>query len=153
MQHNNPLKLRKFDSVTLRFLGEIESSENSRILTFTSRVYGWRAVLIELFRLYDQYKVRTPYHLAFCLYDKILVKMPREEFAKAANALLYGEDPKTGHTLFDPSEAPTEWIMFLDVLGMVVDPYYNHLKYEDEQVLAFAMAWIARERRIQKLVF
>ena len=53
MQHNNPLKLRKFKSVTLRFLGEIESSENSQILTFSSKAYDWRAVLIELFRLYD----------------------------------------------------------------------------------------------------
>ena len=99
MQHNNPLKLRKFESVTLRFLGEIESSENSQILTFTSTVYGWRAVLIELFRLYDQYKVRTPYHLAFCLYDKISVKAPQIEFAKAVKAQYFHHNSAIGGTL------------------------------------------------------
>ena len=105
MQHNNPLKLRKFESVTLQFLGEIESSENSQILTFSSKAYGWRAALIELFRLYDAYKVRTPYHLAFCLYDKISVKVPREEFAKLAKAQCFGDDPAICGTLHESASA------------------------------------------------
>ena len=92
MQHNTPLKLRKFETVTLRFWGEIKSSKNSQILTFLLNAYGWRAVLIELFRLYDEYKVRTPPHPAFCLYDKIIVKTPREEFAKLAKAQCFGDD-------------------------------------------------------------
>ena len=86
MQQNNPLKLRKFESVTLRFLGEIESSKNSQILTFSSKAYGWRAVLIELFRFYDEYKVRTAYHLAFCLYDKISVNLQNARTTCAGDA-------------------------------------------------------------------
>ena len=101
MQHNNPLKLRKFESVTLRFLGEIESNEKSQILTFSSEAYGWRAALIELFRLYDQYKVRTPYHLAFCLYNKISVKVPQIELAKAVKAQFFHHNSAIGGTLRD----------------------------------------------------
>ena len=153
MQHNNPLKLRKFESVTLRFLGEIESSENSQILTFSSKAYGWRAVLIELFRLYDAYKVRTPYHLAFCLYDKISVKAPQIEFAKAVKAQYFHHNSAIGGTLRDPSESPLDWLVMLDALASEADPNYDEGKTFNDQMLAFAMAWIARERRIQKLVF
>ena len=106
MQHNNPLKLRKFESVTLRFLGEIKNSGNSQILTFISPVYGWRAVLIEFFRLYDEYKVRTPYHLAFCLYDKILVKVPQTEFAKAVKASIFTITQR----LEAPCPSQVEWL-------------------------------------------